>query len=1357
MTDSRSQNDSELVEQREQLFRARAGVMAWPRNLDDLTSTSQCPACLSALRSAVCDACGLDLNHPSAAQLAEISTQAAALLGSRVSLIGRIRVETEELAASRATTAESVAVASLASSAAPLAGGTVAAPFTPPIAPAVAAPIVPAPIVPVDLAPIVPSPTTTLPPVAPTAGQSLPPQSTTPAKPRRSSVQLTLLVTGILLLSVFAIFAIVYAFINYGVVWRSIIIGAVTIATFVAASMLRKRSLAASAEGVGVLALVLFYLDAFALRANDFFGLASSDGRGYWGVVLLISAVVLVAWHRLAGIRSASIVGFGAFAPGVGLLTSFLLSKFAENLDAAPHTVVVLAAVAAAALVIVLIPRPASTLRPAFLGTSERAIVAATAGLALFGAAPLAFLAWEPGHSGAATLSLVVFGLIAGGLAVILGRRSLDGLDRGAALAFAGYAGAVVAASGAAYGWREAAAGPAIGILLPVVVSCLVAAALVLLWRSRTGFARATARAAALLATIVAGITALPALGVTLARLADYVLGALIHASDSSLETPSWLGPDTFGVDTPVVAVLALLCVLLIGAALAGATSRLGSVLPALAAGCSAVVLLAVPLAGALWLAIALWLSLAVVALIVLISQARRQLRSRLRGALIMTVGGATTLAWLSGITGAPSWLAVSLAAIAIVLGARFATSSAALRAGLLSIAIVLTLITVAITMGRGFTSEPLVTFATLALVCAALLAISSLSIPAMLLGRFASTLDRRVTFWLAAAMAIPMILISGAIASSYPLGALGSSGALFAVGLALCVASGVVLIAASALWMGRETNRSLTPERYLAMAALAPALAWTLGSLVALLARPDLLGGRLPIETLEAALQLAPIAAVVVAAAALLAHAVAHAGEARWPGDVGAALLGAVAVLAAVFGSVSGSAVMVPSGLSTGWLVLLLAAVATLLLSTSADGLVGSVSPRRYLIWLALAFAMAGLWWCLAESSVTALEPYLLPLTAAMLLIAALMSRTERHAAPAAAPAAAPHSTGSAVPTIVLAALVVSIVPLSLVAAMTPGEQLRSAIMLAVSIGLLLCGSLIPARPATRAYLDAAALSGGIGTLIISAIRGFDAADAGAAAGLTVEAWILPGVAALVVAALGQSKRRPENDGFAKTISTTLIITAIVLLAAVELRASLAGGSATLRLTSVVVALSALHVLAFRFDRVPFTARVSWVSLGVASALAVFGFGMLSAPELGTVPIALALLATGAMHLAATPAARSWPWLGPGVAVLLLPSLLATIDERPVWRLVALGVVGVAVVTLAVVLRLQAPFLIGVAVVMIHGIATFAPQIRAVYELADWWLWAGLGGVLLVALAIRYEHRIRNLRSAVSTIAALR
>jgi MFS family permease len=139
------------------------------------------------------------------------------------------------------------------------------------------------------------------------------------------------------------------------------------------------------------------------------------------------------------------------------------------------------------------------------------------------------------------------------------------------------------------------------------------------------------------------------------------------------------------------------------------------------------------------------------------------------------------------------------------------------------------------------------------------------------------------------------------------------------------------------------------------------------------------------------------------------------------------------------------------------------------------------------------------------------------------------------------------------------------------------------------------------------------------------------------------------------------------------------------------------------------------------------------------------------------TVPIALAVIASGYLQLERTPSARSWNTVGPGIAMLLAPSLIATAFEQPVWRLVALGVVAIAVMVVGAVRRLQAPFVLGAAFTLVHVLATFSDEIRAVYESAHWLLWAAIGGVLLIVLAARYEQRVQNLKSIVLRVTSLR
>jgi hypothetical protein len=56
-----------------------------------------------------------------------------------------------------------------------------------------------------------------------------------------------------------------------------------------------------------------------------------------------------------------------------------------------------------------------------------------------------------------------------------------------------------------------------------------------------------------------------------------------------------------------------------------------------------------------------------------------------------------------------------------------------------------------------------------------------------------------------------------------------------------------------------------------------------------------------------------------------------------------------------------------------------------------------------------------------------------------------------------------------------------------------------------------------------------------------------------------------------------------------------------------------------------------------------------------------------------------------------------------------------------------------------------------------VHAIAQLWPWIAAAYNAVPWWLWLGVGGVLLIVLAARYERRIRDVKAIVMRVSALR
>ncbi|HEY5320337.1 MAG TPA: hypothetical protein VIJ76_05620, partial [Galbitalea sp.] len=340
-------------------FAASAGHVVFPRSPEDLRNTTICPACLNPLAGPVCRICHLDLGNPAAGELAAASSRAADALDERLALIGMIRWEL----------AQAAQVTQVA-----------ARPVIPPVAELASPEEVaqrpsrrveaPSPVLPFSL---VLDPPASASVRAPSAGHA-----------GRSSVQIILLIVGVGLLSIAAIFFLVYAFITYGILVRSAIIAAITIAAFIVASLLRRRKLHSTAEGIAVFAAVLVYLDAFAVRANDLFESRTSDSLLYWGITLVASSAVLLAWHRLSKLRVPSVVGWAALAPGLGLTAGGIGTGF----DDATRAFLVFTVISVAGLAHPLISRVAGASgRP----TAERATVLISTALALFVALTLAF------------------------------------------------------------------------------------------------------------------------------------------------------------------------------------------------------------------------------------------------------------------------------------------------------------------------------------------------------------------------------------------------------------------------------------------------------------------------------------------------------------------------------------------------------------------------------------------------------------------------------------------------------------------------------------------------------------------------------------------------------------------------------------------------------------------------------------------------------------------------------------------------------------------------------------------------------------------------------------------------------
>ncbi|MFE9634972.1 SCO7613 C-terminal domain-containing membrane protein [Streptomyces sp. NPDC006463] len=253
----------------------------------------------------------------------------------------------------------------------------------------------------------------------------------------------------------------------------------------------------------------------------------------------------------------------------------------------------------------------------------------------------------------------------------------------------------------------------------------------------------------------------------------------------------------------------------------------------------------------------------------------------------------------------------------------------------------------------------------------------------------------------------------------------------------------------------------------------------------------------------------------------------------------------------------------------------------------------------------------------------------------------------------------------------------------------------------------------------------------------------------AAAVADLAVAWWSLPVLAVpAVVAALGPrlgSVRVPSE-----------IAAAVAGAAAVALSAGRAGTLAlVLALAGVICAGAAV-----RADR---RAAAGWAAgaLFVAATWVRLADSGVTVPEAYTLPVTAPALVVGLLRRHRDPRASSWTAYGPGLAATLLPSLLAALGASPAgdahWlRPLLLGLAALAVTLVGAHHRLQAPLLLGGAVLAAVALHELAPYVVQVAGALPRWVPPALAGLLLLAVGATYEKRLRDarrLRDAISRL----
>ncbi|MER5397110.1 hypothetical protein [Streptomyces sp. NPDC002599] len=136
-----------------------------------------------------------------------------------------------------------------------------------------------------------------------------------------------------------------------------------------------------------------------------------------------------------------------------------------------------------------------------------------------------------------------------------------------------------------------------------------------------------------------------------------------------------------------------------------------------------------------------------------------------------------------------------------------------------------------------------------------------------------------------------------------------------------------------------------------------------------------------------------------------------------------------------------------------------------------------------------------------------------------------------------------------------------------------------------------------------------------------------------------------------------------------------------------------------------------------------------------------------IGSPEAYTLPVTVPALLLGAFRRRSDTSVSSWTAYAPGLSVTLVPSLFAAWGDGQWPRPLLLGTAALAVILLGARHRLQAPLVLGGAVLVLDALHELAPFIVQVVDALPRWTPPALAGLLLLTLGATYEQRIRDAR----------
>lgn len=911
---------------------------SWPASARELGDPHKCPSCFAVITGSRCAVCGQPLDDPRMGQVLAIGQTMADAEATRQSIMTAVRESAE--AARQAALAERAAVAEQAA----LAARQQTAPPAPAV-PAQAAPVA-ASAAPMHSAPAPAAP------VSPQAGAPSPTPEPQPRRPRLT-VPVLLLIVGVSLVGVAAVFFLLLAWFVAGIALRAVIVGGITLLTIAGASLLRRRGLTATAEGIAALGVVLLALDTWAVYANDLFGAASLRPAVWTGIGALAVAVIGRAWARFSRLRTPDLAASLALPAGIGLLLGG-----AAALSPSEALVAGLLGAAVGGLAYAL-PAPASSARPGAEGAVER-LVLAIVGLSALAVGALLTPLFVQGVGGAiwANVGVVVIGSVYAFVLRPAARERVAGAWLGAA------ASVLATLALATAGWQLAARSdlPVFGVLVAPVLAVAAAVALDRL-RGRLPWLLAAA--------IAAGIVAVCSLAV---HIVMWSMRAALAISESWTlwRTEAFDAPGA-SLEIPLLALLAaaVLSVLLFTAP----TARRGSLRHMRPVVCA---LLLTSAAALTLIPVAAVAGGVIVAAASVIAMRRR---ADITGWVIAGFIGAG-VAYLTGLSAIALWVvAVAVAALLPVahrLAAR-ATGGLAVALALLPIGVLAVSATIApnaLAVQLGGASDAA------AAGCAFVLLqwVALVSALSSLLGwRDGAS---RQALALSTSLLLAVSLAAAAALGTSPL----AERALLEPGLG--IARAALLVAALIALTARHRE---SPFAWASAVFVAPAAASGAVALLTLLVAP-------PFTT---ALVTAAVAALVVMAGAAVALR-ARIPHVRLASDLGAAIVIAVAAWPT---PLPRGRVLFPVPAEWGGTFVAIVAVAIGAASITrgwhaarAGGVPVTAAPRRLLAWPAFAAATGALWlWLGSAWPDAALEAYVVPPAVGLVAFALVLTRLGR------------------------------------------------------------------------------------------------------------------------------------------------------------------------------------------------------------------------------------------------------------------------------------------------------------------------------------------------------------------------